>query len=1274
MLRLRVMMMVLPLTALLVPAAHAGSNTWSGTGPFATSLGNKVITALAVSGNSGTVYAGNGSGTLFSYAVIKLPTATTGSASNVTATGATLNGTVNDNGATTAVTFDHGASIPYGTSVAATTPSGGSISAGTGGTSAAVTISGLACNTTYHFRVNGVNSAGTTNGGDGTFTTSACAPPPRYVPYVPTATSATLISATGFTARWNGVGGATGYYLDVATDSGFTRLVSGSGNLDVGNVTRQTVTGLASNTTYYYRVRAYNGNGTSGDSNTISLTTGQNRVVTSRKDNGPGSLRDTITGAGAGDTITFDSSLNGQTITLTTGSLIIAKDLTITGPGASSLTISGNNSSRAFQVSGTTAFTLQNLTIANGNAANGGALIDNAASTTIISGCLFGNNTATANGGALNATGAMTINDTLFSGNSAVLGGAIQNNYATLNLTNVTLHANRASSNGGGIYNAAGTTTVVSNTISGNSAASNGGGIYNAAGILNLENSVVANNTVFTGASDMYGTVISRGHNLVKETSGAVFIARTGDITTGDDPKLGVLTDNGGPTKTMALLSGSPAINAGACSGGLSTDQRGMIRPQGGACDIGAYERALPAALTATGGTRQSTLINTAFTTPLTAKVTDSLGGALDGNLVIFFGPASGAGIASNGGATTGVDGVASYAATANAKEGTYLAYAFVFNSLSAIYSLTNSKNSQSISSITFTPATLIVGGSTTASAMATSGLSVTYSSLTKRVCTISGGKITGITAGTCTIAADQAGNANYNAASTKTRSITVGKGGQNIIFGAAPIVVVNGTGTVSATGGSSGNVVTFSGKSPSVCAISGGTVTGIIAGTCIIAADQAGNANYNAASTKTQSFVVGKKSQSIIFGAAPIVVVGGTGVVRATGGKSGNVVTFSGSTPSVCTISGTIVTGVTAGTCTIAADQAGNSTYGPAPRVTRDIMVDPALALDISTLPDGAVVTASIMNISGTVTNPAKLTSLTVNGAAVKPDTGGGFSYPVQLIAGANMVKVAAANKLGESVADTRKITLDESALKLTVNSLADNETLSKNYVTVMGTVTTPSAIADPTAVVTWSVNGSTPHSAALTDTTYNFTANLNPGMNTIRIMAANPAGITAQIKRTINYRQPFTLSVIDPETDIRTVKKSYLLVGNVSDNSTPVAVTIKMDGQTYTPEVKSDGTFQQQLILGSANIYQVFVTGVDQNGNSLTVQRNFMHTPASSFTAADPLLAIRIASGGVKPTPSQIRKLDVAPMVNGVSVGDGVIDMEDVAIIQKIVDGLIK
>ena len=96
---------------------------------------------------------------------------------------------------------------------------------------------------------------------------------PAPTPTAPKALKATNVTATSFTAKWSTVSGATGYQLDVATNSSFTNYVPGYQNRDVGNTTSQDVIGLTANTFYYYRLRAYNGNGTSPNSNVIKVKT-----------------------------------------------------------------------------------------------------------------------------------------------------------------------------------------------------------------------------------------------------------------------------------------------------------------------------------------------------------------------------------------------------------------------------------------------------------------------------------------------------------------------------------------------------------------------------------------------------------------------------------------------------------------------------------------------------------------------------------------------------------------------------------------------------------------------------------------------------------------------------------------------------------------------------------------------------------------------------------------------------------------------------------------
>ena len=152
---------------------------------------------------------------------------------------------------------------------------------------------------------------------------------------------------------------------------------------------------------------------------------------------------------------------------------------------------------------------------------------------------------------------------------------------------------------------------------------------------------------------------------------------------------------------------------------------------------------------------------------------------------------------------------------------------------------------------------------------------------------------------------------------------------------------------TVTATGGASGNPVTFSvdPTASSLCAIAGSTVSFTGVGNCVIDANQAGNANYAAAPQVEQSFTIGQGSQAIAFTSpAPsnAVVGGPTYTVTATGGASGNPVTFSvdPTSTSVCAIAGSTVSFTGTGNCTIDANQTGDANYNAAPQVEQTFAV----------------------------------------------------------------------------------------------------------------------------------------------------------------------------------------------------------------------------------------------------------------------------------------------------------------------------------------------
>jgi LPXTG-site transpeptidase (sortase) family protein len=175
-------------------------------------------------------------------------------------------------------------------------------------------------------------------------------------------------------------------------------------------------------------------------------------------------------------------------------------------------------------------------------------------------------------------SGEIRLNHLTITNGFANFGGGIFNN-GTLTVQNSTFSGNRAALEGGGIFNY-GTMTVQNSTFSGNWASGPGGGIFNF-GMLALSNTIIANAPA-NGVCGNAGTIATNDHNLIDD--GSCSPALSGD------PKLGPLADNGGPTQTMALLAGSPAIDAGNDTTCLAADQRGTTRPQGAHCDIGAFE------------------------------------------------------------------------------------------------------------------------------------------------------------------------------------------------------------------------------------------------------------------------------------------------------------------------------------------------------------------------------------------------------------------------------------------------------------------------------------------------------------------------------------------------------------------------------------------------------------------------------------------------------------------------------------------------------------
>ncbi|MEX2247862.1 MAG: choice-of-anchor Q domain-containing protein [Dehalococcoidia bacterium] len=281
---------------------------------------------------------------------------------------------------------------------------------------------------------------------------------------------------------------------------------------------------------------------------------------------------------------------------------------------------------------------IQDSTIAGNQApaiaGSGGGVFSNG--TTRITGSTIIGNSSPGQGGGVANGGPMTIVDTTISGNTATTDGGGIHASSTLEIINSTVSGNDAGRHGGGIHGAAfPQARLINVTVADNSADSDangtgdGGGIFQFSNLTQLKNSIVAGNTDTGGEAPdcavQFGSLSSEGYNLVGDMTGCEMDGETSLDVTGQPPMLGPLADNGGDTFTHALLAGSPAIDAATNGGCPPADQRGVTRPQGAACDIGAFELegVAPPATPTPSPTGTATASPTATETPV-ATATDT--------------------------------------------------------------------------------------------------------------------------------------------------------------------------------------------------------------------------------------------------------------------------------------------------------------------------------------------------------------------------------------------------------------------------------------------------------------------------------------------------------------------------------------------------------------------------------------------------------------------------------------------------------------------------
>jgi predicted outer membrane repeat protein len=293
--------------------------------------------------------------------------------------------------------------------------------------------------------------------------------------------------------------------------------------------------------------------------------------------------------------IVFDPSVFSTVQTVSSQAspaFTIANNGALTILGGAKVKVSGNNQKRVFQINSGANVTFDSLTVTAGSSNSGGGGISNAGTLNLINSTISGNSsTSNTSGGGIFNTGTLNATNSTISGNSSTNDGGGVSNRGGMNLTNSTITGNSATTQAGGFFNNS-SVNMTNSTITENSS-DFGGGFRSAGGTVNSRNSIIAGNTATTAGPDLNGTLVSQGYNLIGSTSGATISGdATGNILN-QNAKFAPLGNYGGPTFTHALLSSSPAVNAGTLTNAPATDQRGAKRVA--QTDMGAFELSNPA-------------------------------------------------------------------------------------------------------------------------------------------------------------------------------------------------------------------------------------------------------------------------------------------------------------------------------------------------------------------------------------------------------------------------------------------------------------------------------------------------------------------------------------------------------------------------------------------------------------------------------------------------------------------------------------------------------
>jgi len=554
-----------------------------------------------------------------------------------------------------------------------------------------------------------------------------------------------------------------------------------------------------------------------------------------------------------------------------TANTAILDGFTVTGGNASAGTFGNNSGGAIFIYEGSPA--LSNVTFSNNTASNGGALYIDTCSPILTNITFSGNTAANYGGGIYNwDLGNPTLTNVTFSGNAAAFGGGIYNDFnSSPTLTNVTFSGNTASSSGGGMYNASSSNPILKNSILWGNPASDNSQIYND----------------FTSVPAVTYSIIQGGCPAGSTCSNLIT----------SDPLLDPsgLQNNGGSMRTIAILSGSSAINAGDNSSCPPADQRGISRPQGTNCDIGAYEFMTATTMTL-GSSPNPSVYGESIT--FTATVTDSEAGSVPTGVVTFMDSGTPIGSGTLDGTAQAVFSMTSLTAGSHEITAVYGGDTNFGTSASAPVTQTVTQASTVTTITGNTPNTSVMGqvvtvtytvgalgGMPTGNVTVSDGANTCTATVAAGACTI-----TFATLGTKTLTATYAGDANFIGSTSAGTQQTVNQAGTTTTITAHPpepsalgqTVTVAYTVTVvaPASGTPTGNITVSDGVNNCTATVAAGSCSLSLttSGSRTLTATYAGDANFIGSS--------GTASHTVSFQYLLNVSTSGTGTV--TGNRTG--------------------------------------------------------------------------------------------------------------------------------------------------------------------------------------------------------------------------------------------------------------------------------------------------------------------------------------------------------------------------------------------------